>query len=74
MIVATAVFVVFAIAALGAGVAILALVWAEKDRQFDDVGAGAVSIFDPDEPVGVPTDQILAPAPLAPPARRGEDR
>jgi cbb3-type cytochrome oxidase maturation protein len=61
MIVATAVFIVFAVAALGAGVAVFALVWAEKNRQFDDVGAGAVSIFDDEEPLGVPTDQVLAP-------------
>lgn len=41
------------------GAAVWALAWAVRDGQFDDFHAGARSIFDADEPVGQPTDQIL---------------
>ncbi|VTU02208.1 : CcoS [Gemmataceae bacterium] len=35
---------------------VLALGWAFRDGQFDNLDRGAASIFGPDEPVGEPTD------------------
>lgn len=51
--------------------AIYALVWAAHSGQLQGFRAGAASIFDEEEPVGVPTD---APARRhAAPARTGEN-
>lgn len=38
------------------GAAVLALGWAFRNGQFENFDQGARSIFDPDEPVGEPTD------------------
>jgi len=51
----------FAIAAISFAavfglVAVGALVWAISEGQFRDFAKGAESIFDEDEPIGVPTD------------------
>jgi len=42
--------------ALFGGAAVLALGWAFRNRQFENFEQGARSIFDPDEPIGEPTD------------------
>lgn len=47
--------VIGSIAFFGAA-AVLALSWAVRSGQFDNFQAGAESIFDPDEPIGEPTD------------------
>ena len=39
--------------------AALALGWAVQTRQFDNTRRDAESIFDADEPVGVPTDTLF---------------
>ena len=41
---------------LFSGAAVLALGWALRSGQFENFERGARSIFDPDEPVGEPTD------------------
>jgi cbb3-type cytochrome oxidase maturation protein len=51
----TALAIVLVAALLGA-TAVAALVWAVKDRQFEDFPAGARSIFDDEEPIGEMTD------------------
>ncbi len=38
------------------GSAILALLWAIRNGEFNNLQAGAASIFDKDEPIGVVTD------------------
>ncbi|MBX9578687.1 MAG: cbb3-type cytochrome oxidase assembly protein CcoS [Gemmataceae bacterium] len=38
------------------GAAVLALGWAFRSGQFDNLDRGARTIFGPDEPVGQPTD------------------
>lgn len=43
-------------AALIFGGAVYALVWAHRNGQFDNLEAGAKSIFDEDEPIGEMTD------------------
>lgn len=35
---------------------LLAFSWAASNRQFEDLQNGAEVIFDPDEPIGDPTD------------------
>jgi cbb3-type cytochrome oxidase maturation protein len=40
------------------GSALLAICWAAKSGQFSNITEGAASIFDQDEPVGVPTDRF----------------
>jgi cbb3-type cytochrome oxidase maturation protein len=45
------------------GAAVLALGWAFRSGQFDDLDRGARTIFGPDEPVGVPTDEVLGRGP-----------
>lgn len=40
------------------GAAVLALAWAFREGQFEDFHTGARSIFDPDEPIGQPTDSF----------------
>lgn len=48
-----------------AGTALAAFYWAARDGQFDDMRKGALSIFDSEEPQGVPTDAFPARAPKA---------
>lgn len=43
------------------GAAAAALAWAFRDGQLSNFARGATSIFDPDEPVGEVTDQVLDP-------------
>jgi cbb3-type cytochrome oxidase maturation protein len=38
------------------GAAVLALAWAVRDGQFENFDRSARRIFDPDEPIGKPTD------------------
>ncbi|MBX9623202.1 MAG: cbb3-type cytochrome oxidase assembly protein CcoS [Gemmataceae bacterium] len=45
------------------GAAVLALGWAVRDGQFLNLGRGARTIFDADEPVGEPTDDVLGRGP-----------
>lgn len=45
------------------GAAALALGWAVRAGQFLNLGRGAASIFDADEPVGRPTDAFPGPGP-----------
>jgi cbb3-type cytochrome oxidase maturation protein len=40
------------------GAVVLALGWAVRSGQFDNFHRGARSIFDPDEPIGEPTDEF----------------
>lgn len=47
--------------AFGGG-AVLVLAWAVADGQFDNITRAAEGIFDADEPVGRPTDRVLAAA------------
>lgn len=47
------------IAALFVASAIYALQWASKTGQLRDLEDGAKIIFDDEEPVGCPTDQVL---------------
>jgi hypothetical protein len=48
-------------AILFGGAAVFVLSWAFRNGQMSNFARGATSIFDPDEPVGQPTDQTLAP-------------
>lgn len=41
------------------GAAAAALAWAFRNGQMSNFARGATSIFDPDEPVGEVTDQVL---------------
>ncbi|MCP4895532.1 MAG: cbb3-type cytochrome oxidase assembly protein CcoS [bacterium] len=43
--------------------AVYALVWAVRTRQMQDLPAGAASIFDDEEPVGVATDAFTNRSP-----------
>lgn len=57
----TITYVVFAGSViLFGGSAALALIWAVRAGQFENLGRGASSIFDADEPVGRPTDLTFA--------------
>jgi cbb3-type cytochrome oxidase maturation protein len=40
------------------GAAVLALAWAFRDGQFENVASGATTIFDADEPIGEATDSF----------------
>ena len=40
------------------GSALLAIYWAAKTGQFSKISEGAATIFDKDEPVGIPTDRF----------------
>ena len=40
------------------GSAVLAFCWATRDGQFRNLTAAPLTIFDKDEPVGVPTDRF----------------
>jgi len=40
------------------GSALLALCWAARDGQFGNLKDAPLTIFDDDEPVGVPTDRF----------------
>lgn len=42
------------------GSALLAIYWAAKTGQFSNISKGAATIFDEDEPVGMPTDRFPA--------------
>jgi len=41
------------------GAAVWALAWAVRAGEFENFHRGAASIFDPDEPIGHPTDDVL---------------
>lgn len=43
------------------GAALFAFWWAVKTGQFDHPDRQATSIFGPDEPIGMPTDDVLYP-------------
>ena len=61
--------VVLAIAALVGASAVYGLYWAGKKGQFRELEAGAKVIFDDEEPIGRPTDQILNQPKSAPAAK-----
>ncbi len=44
------------------GAALFAFWWAVKTGQFDHPDQQATSIFGPDEPIGMPTDDVLYPS------------
>jgi cbb3-type cytochrome oxidase maturation protein len=54
-----AVLLLLAVAASGAALALAAFVWAVRNGQLDHSDAGALVIFDQEEPVGMPTDQLF---------------
>jgi cbb3-type cytochrome oxidase maturation protein len=54
-----AVLLLLAVAACGAALALAAFVWAVRNGQLDQGNAGALVIFDEEEPVGMPTDQLF---------------
>lgn len=64
---------VWALMLVFAASAIYALVWAIQHGQLRSFRAGARSIFDDEEPVGVPTDALVRdePPPRAPARGRG---
>jgi cbb3-type cytochrome oxidase maturation protein len=47
------------IAILGGTMAMLAFIWAVRNKQFKDLNAGAYIIFDEEEPVGKMTDNTF---------------
>ncbi len=49
-----------------ASTAVWALYWAAKDGQFRNMEQGATVIFDEEEPIGQPTDQVFKKKPLHP--------
>ncbi len=51
---------------LFAAATVLAMGWAFRDGQFDNLDRGAGSIFAPDEPVGEPTDAFPGEPPAGP--------
>lgn len=58
------------------GAAVLALAWAVREGQFTQFQRAAEAIFDPDEPIGTPTDRQLGqpttpPTPPSPPDANG---
>jgi cbb3-type cytochrome oxidase maturation protein len=44
---------------LGASLAIGALFWSVRNKQFKDLNAGAYVIFDEEEPIGKMTDNVF---------------
>ncbi len=56
----------FAAVLLFSGGAVWALAWAFRNGQFDNFQRGARSIFDPDEPIGEPTDYFPGQTPRRP--------
>lgn len=48
------------------GAALFAFWWAVKTGQFDHPDRQATSIFGPDEPIGMPTDDVLYPTEASP--------
>jgi len=54
-----AVLLLLAVAASGAALALAAFVWAVRNGQLDQSNAGGLVIFDQEEPVGMPTDQLF---------------
>jgi cbb3-type cytochrome oxidase maturation protein len=54
-----AVLVLLAVAVCGAALALAAFVWAVRNGQLDNTNAGGLVIFDREEPVGTPTDQLF---------------
>ncbi len=57
---AYAVMLIVSLVVFGGG-AVWALTWAFRTGQMSNFARGATSIFDPDEPMGEVTDDILAP-------------
>lgn len=69
----TATYVIFGVtAALFGASAVAALAWSFGRGQWADFHRGAASIFGADEPIGRPTDQILAKPGAQAPATRGD--
>lgn len=56
---------VFGSTILFGGAVALALGWAFRSGQFENFERGARSIFDPDEPIGEPTDYFPGEGPAA---------
>ena len=54
-----AVLLLLSVALCGAALALAAFVWAVRTGQLDNSNAGALVIFDDEEPVGTPTDQLF---------------
>ena len=49
------------LAVFGASIALAAFTWAVRHGHLDVTNAGAHVIFDDDEPVGTPTDEVFKP-------------
>lgn len=49
------------VAAFGASIALAAFTWAVRSGHLDETNAGAYVIFDEEEPVGTPTDEVFRP-------------
>ena len=54
-----AVILLHSVALCGAALALAAFVWAVRNGQLDQSNAGGLVIFDQEEPVGMPTDQLF---------------
>lgn len=62
--------IAFLIAVAITASAVYALHWAVKSGQFHNLEKGATTIFDEEEPMGVPTDFTLGKPPARPTAPR----
>jgi nitrogen fixation-related uncharacterized protein len=51
-------WIIFGATLLIGATAVYGLYWAARSGQFNNVNAGALDIFDKDEPVGTPTDHF----------------
>lgn len=55
----TAIVIVMLIMTLASLGTLVAFSWAANNRQFEDLDGAAETIFDPDEPIGQPTDPAI---------------
>jgi hypothetical protein len=68
---------ILAVLVIGAAATLTVLFYANQKGHFQNLEAEAYMIFDDDEPLGTPQDQVLhtsddRPPPKAPPASNGE--
>lgn len=55
----TAIIIVMVIMTLASLGTLFAFTWAANNRQFEELDEAAETIFDPDEPIGKPTDPAI---------------